>query len=135
MDGGKKLMGCRSCSKSSASPVKSINPNPAPADVPINSDLVMMEYIGTSQGTRAYRGPVTRQTYRAGANESHKYFFVYVQDVEGMSKLPDMRVVKVADVDGTHNNGTSPTSPMDVRQSTNRLVTDEVDREVAVAIA
>lgn len=60
-----------------------------PNDVP-SDDLVLLEYTGTG-GPRTYRGPISNQAYRFGADQGHKLGYVRANDVSHFESLREFK--------------------------------------------
>jgi hypothetical protein len=95
-DGGKALeMACGTCGgkkraeTTTLAHVTSLEASVAQAAA---SGMVLIEYVGASVGTRTYRGP-SGQTYRFGANDSHRRGYVWQQDASHFLRLSEFRAV------------------------------------------
>ena len=120
---GDLAMPCASCARKAAATGQSVaNPTTETIAAQQSGDLVLMEYVGNSLGTRSYKGRATGQVYRAGATESRRRFFVHAADADYLAALPELRMVQVSDNGKGVTDDIMTTTPLNVRQSPNRLI-------------
>ena len=92
-NGGKELMGCRSCSggKGHVAVAPAMHQR-QDAPMPQDGQYVLVEYIGRSEGAAIYRGPGTGNQYRFANLEGERVKYVAVADADHFGHLADFRV-------------------------------------------
>jgi hypothetical protein len=133
-NGGRKLMGCRSCGRGGG---RKLTPTPTVTSVqPVQiaqaaeSGLVLMEFIGTGAGTRTYRGARSGQTYRFGPDSGHKRKYVFGVDAPALAQLRELRIVTET-AEPKPAEEVAEIEPLPVRQSENRIAEVPVVTEIA----
>lgn len=61
--------------------------NPAPAALPGNAGMVLLQYIGGNRGSATWWGPETGTRYRFGGNDQDRLGYVDARDADGMLEM------------------------------------------------
>lgn len=89
--GEKQLMACGGCGKGGGAKVVSAPVARATRAMPM-TDMVLLEYTGTSLGSRTFVGAVTKDKYRFGSDAQHKVKYVNRADAVELLRLKDFKL-------------------------------------------